>query len=358
MKKYLLFIFCIFFIETYAQTRITVDNSPGTGADFDNVADAISAANTGDTIFIHPSSTSYGNITVTKKLHFVSLGHAPQYTQGMAAQIGNIILNVTPNGADGITFSGFRFALMSIANNNQSYNEVEITNCFLIKITAGLGGPGVRNNWVIAGCVLVGQGEDHIQKVNGGGWMIMNNHMRNPNTASSWNMFRNLNGTDSFRNNIIVSNQVPDGNGVVRLFEACTNLNIENTILLFSEAVQSIYLIGNSLTFNNCLSYSYAGSTFAALSGSNNLNNIAPNFVSTPNNNANYSSANDFNIQAGSPASVAGTDGQDLGIYGNSFAFSVYGYPSQFPYISNMQILNGAVAPGGMLNVKIEATGN
>jgi hypothetical protein len=357
MRKLLLIISALFFGALHAQTIHTVDNSPGSGADFTTIADAIDAANTGDTIFIHPSSTSYGDVSVTKQLHFVSMGHTPQYTQGMAAQLGNITLNVGATGANGITFSGLRFGQMSISNNNQSYNDLEITNCFFTKLTIGSQGPGTRNNWVIAGCVIQAAQFDAITRNNGAGWMIMNNHIRNPHNNTTWNLFRNLNGTDTFRNNIIVSDQGPDANGVVRIFEACTNLNIENSIFLFTDAVESIYLTGNSLTFNNCLTYSYAGSTLAALNGSSNLNNTEPNFVNSLNN-PYFSTTKNFNIQAGASASGAGTDGQDLGIHGNSFSFSMFGYPSQFPIIRNMQILNAVVAPGGTLNVKIEAIGN
>jgi hypothetical protein len=188
--------------------------------------------------------------------------------------------------------------------------------------------------------------------------MIMNNHLRNPSMDWSWNLFRNLDGSDTFRNNIVVTHQNPVGvNNEIRLFENCVNLNIENSIILFLGAVETIYLTGNSLNYTNCLSYSYAGSTLAALAGTGNLNNTDPNFIDIGGN-PSFSSSKNFNIQAGSPASNAGNDGQDIGLYGNSFAFNAFGYPNQFPFISLMQILNAVVSPGGTLNVKIEATGN
>jgi len=358
MKNYLHLLLAVLFVQAQAQTTISVDNSPGSGADYANVADAINAATTGDTIFIHPSATSYGNVSVTKKLHFVSLGHSPQYTQGMAAQLGNITLDAAPAGADGISFSGLRFGTLSLTNNSHSYNQVEILNCFFAGITAGTAGPGFRNNWVIAGCILESVSFNSITRTNGGGWMIMNNHLRNPSLNWSWNLFRNLDGSDTFRNNIVVTHQNPTGvNNEIRLFENCVNLNIENSIILFLGAVETIFLTGNSLNYTNCLTYSYAGSTLAPLTGTGNLNNTDPNFIDIGGN-PSFNSSKNFNIQAGSPASSAGTDDQDIGLYGNSFAFNAFGYPNQFPFISLMQILNAVVSPGGTLNVKIEATGN
>jgi len=74
----LFLLFCV--AHAFAQTTLTVDNSPNSGAMYQSVQAAIDASAVGDTIYIHPSPTSYGNITVTKTFHFRCLGHAPQYS--------------------------------------------------------------------------------------------------------------------------------------------------------------------------------------------------------------------------------------------------------------------------------------
>jgi len=359
MKKTLLLMFIAIAINIKSQTLYTVDNSPSSGADFTDVQEAIDAANPGDTIFIHPSATPYGNFNISKVIHLRSLGHSPQYTQGMSAELGNISLTATP-GANGITLSGLRFGQLSVSNNNNTFNDLQITNCWFNKISGGTGaGTGTRDNWVIVGCVLLGNGFDLIRKTNGNGWLIVNNYLRNPDSNWSFNMFRNLNGTDTFRNNIIVTQQSLSGaNNEIRLFEECLNLNIENSIFLFmGVGVEHIYTGGNSVTYNNCLSFSYPGETITNLSGSNNLNNTDPSFVDIGSN-PYFSTSKNFNIQAGSPASGHGTDGQDIGLFGNSYIYNMYGNAAELPYISKMQILNNVVAPSGTLNVHIEATGN
>jgi hypothetical protein len=358
MKKILLSIFIAIALNIQSQTLYTVDNSPNSGADFTSVQAAIDAANSGDTLFIHPSATPYGNFNISKVIHIRSLGHSPQYTQGMSAELGNISLTANP-GANGITLSGLRFGEISVVSNSYTFNNLQITNCWFNKIIGGTGsGAGTRDNWVIAGCVLQGNGFNLISKVNGNGWLIVNNYLRNPSDNWSWNTFRNLNGTDTFRNNIIVTNQNGSGGDTeIRLFETCVNLNIENSIFLFMGNAVSIYQSGNSVTYNNCLSYNYGTSTLSALTGNNNLNNTNPNFVNIGNN-PNFSVDKNFNIQPGSPASGHGIDGQDIGLFGNSYIYNMYGNAAELPYISKMQILNNVVAPGGTLNVHIEATGN
>jgi len=353
MKNLLLFFtFCLVNMA-YTQTVHTVDNSPNSGADFDNLQTAINAATLGDTIYIHPSPETYGNITINKVLHLRSLGHSPQYTNGMSAQIGNIVLNATI-GAQGITLSGLRFVNLTISGT-QNYSNLEISNCLFQRITAS-GTANACNNWVITGSILLGSSFDNINKQNSNGWFVTNNHLSQPNTNATWSTFRNFNATDIVRNNIIVTQQNTNN---AKIFNDCVNFTVENTIILFTGNSPGFDFSGNSITFNRCLTYHIPGLTLPDLNGDNNLNNTNPMFVDIgTNNNPNFSVNKDFNIEENAPASGHGTDGQDLGLYGNSFPFNRYGYPTDLPYITSMQIINNVVGVGGTLNVNIEAFGN
>jgi len=351
MKKSILFSFMLFSFAAVAQTTHTVDNSNSSGAQFTAIQDAIDSAEPGDTIYIHPSPVSYGSITVNKVIHLRGLGHSPQYTNGMSATMANITLNA-PIGAQGITLSGLDFSQI-IVSGTQNYNNLEVTNCKIAKIAAGSGN-GQCDNWVIAGCVMVGLNFDNFRKQNSNGWMVVNNHIRQPGTSASWGTFRDFNGSDVVRNNIIVTHQT---NSDAVIFQDCVNLNVENSIILFTNTATGINLSGNSITFNNCLTYHYPGLTLPALNGNNNLDNTDPMFVDIGSN-PNFSSDKNFHLQEVSPGAEHGTDGQDIGLYGSSFPFNMYGYPADLPYPTYMEITNSVVGQGGTLNVVFEAVGN
>jgi len=53
----------------------TVSNNPLMDANYSSIAAAMTAASSGDTIYVHGNGTSYGNITVTKQLHFIGPGY-------------------------------------------------------------------------------------------------------------------------------------------------------------------------------------------------------------------------------------------------------------------------------------------
>ncbi len=228
MKKIILIYLFLPVLVVSGQTTFTVDNSPNSGAMFQSVQAAIDAAAVGDTIYIHPSPTTYGNITITKTLHFRGLGHAPQYSNGMSAQLDNIVLNALI-GAPGITISGLLFGNLSVTGV-QNYDDLQITNCRIGKVTGG-SGAGQSDNWVVAGSVMVASNFDNFSKFNSNGWMIVNNHLYQPATGNSWNLFRNFNATDVIRNNIIVTHQVSP---LAIIFENCSNLSVENTLILFT----------------------------------------------------------------------------------------------------------------------------
>ncbi|TVR42568.1 MAG: hypothetical protein EA392_00215, partial [Cryomorphaceae bacterium] len=326
------------------------DNSSSSGAQFTSVQAAINAATAGDTLYIHPSPNSYGNITINKTLHLRSAGHSPQYTNGMSASIGNITLQALI-GAPGITLAGLDFGNLNVSNN-ENYNNLEIRNCRFTKITAS-GMVGACDNWVIAGCVHVCNNFDSIHKQSSNGWMVINNHIHQPNTGTSWSIIRNFNASDIFRNNIIVSNQT--GSAVV--FQNCTGLSVENSILLFTNNASGIDFSGNTVTFNHSLTYHYPGLALAPLNGNNNLDNTNPMFEDIGSSPA-FSSNKNFQLQAGSPGAGYGTDGQDIGLYGSDFPFNMYGYAPDIPFTTGIEILNSVVSPGGTLNVNFEASGN
>jgi hypothetical protein len=66
---------------------IRVNNSTGISADFSDLQAAIDSANSGDTIYVEPSSTNYGNISVTKRLSIYGPGYFLAENTGLQANV-------------------------------------------------------------------------------------------------------------------------------------------------------------------------------------------------------------------------------------------------------------------------------
>lgn len=105
-----------------AQNVWTVDNRPGTTAQFLSVQAAIDAANEGDFIYIHPSPISYDNITINKEIHLRGIGHHPELGNGEFAAV-NAIMLFTNNA--GITASGSSISGLAINFfNDNSFGNI------------------------------------------------------------------------------------------------------------------------------------------------------------------------------------------------------------------------------------------
>ena len=94
-----------------AQNTLTVDNRPGSAAMFDNFADAYAAAESGDTIFLAGSSTSYGtNHEITKRIHLRGPGYLkPELGIEHANRESAQIWVTFRQGSDGSSAKGIHF---------------------------------------------------------------------------------------------------------------------------------------------------------------------------------------------------------------------------------------------------------
>lgn len=334
-------------VSGIAQSTHTVDNSPNSGANFSNLQAAIDAASAGDTIYVHPSTEDYGNITINKLVHLRGIAHHVEYSGGTYASIGNITLN-SPIGAQGISISGVRFGNMN-SSGSQNYSGLEVSNCRF----TGINISAPADNLVVIGNVVDGNSPDVFRNQSSGGWMIVNNFIRQQANSQSWNLFRDFDASDVLKNNIIITDQ---DNENITMFQNSGSLTAENNIFIF--AGNATGMNSGGVEFNNNLTYSVVGQTLGDLSGSNNLNNTEPQFVDIGGSNYYYGYSKDFHLQEGSPAVGAGIGGGDLGIYGSDFEFNKYGYPMDLPYPRVLEIANTVVESGGTLNVTLEAVGN
>jgi hypothetical protein len=110
--KVLAFIMSVF-ISASVQAKIwRVNNNVGIAADFNTIQAAHNGAESGDTIYVEGSNTSYGSLASTKQLYIVGPGYfldaVPNTQVGqLTAKVGDFTLN---NGAAGTVIMGIDFS--------------------------------------------------------------------------------------------------------------------------------------------------------------------------------------------------------------------------------------------------------
>lgn len=356
MKTLLFSIAFIIAISTQSQTVHVVDNNQGSGAAYTSVQAAINDASEGDIIYIQPSPNNYGDIQMTKSLSIYGMGYNPQLNGGVAAQVNNILFRYAD--ASGSKISGLYINGIYLDNTNFNNHDVVITNNRLTSID-GNSSTSRANNAIITGNFFYHSSTRAIYNNNCQNWVISNNTFSRPNGWWDYELIYSMNSSTIFNNNIILSRQTGDSNQSVELFRECYGTQISNNIFIFTGTSVTNFNLGSNsgLNFQNNLTYSY-NTTMDALSGTNNLDNTDPQFVSFNPNISLNSTSNDYHIQTGSQAENAGTDGNDLGVFNGNFPYDNRGYPTELPYLTDFVIYNNIISAGTPLNVNIKANAN
>ena len=345
----------------FAQNTWTVDNRPGTTAQFSTLQSAIDAASNDDFIYIHPSPTGYGNVTLNKRLNLRGIGHNPELANGEKATLNG--LGLFTDGASN-TCSGSSISGLNILNLSDN-NFAQISNILIQNNAIGIAVFRQPFNFIIQGNVFStfsAATSLRIVNTNHANNIVSHNiFIRNTNSQIDA-VIEGLVSSDTFNNNIVVFNNTPATNDL-GLFENCNNPIVNNNIFLITAnntvATEFKLLTNSTINFQNCLTFAYGGQTLNNLSGSNNLNNTDPQFVTIGDTaNMAYTITNNYKLSTGSPAINAASDGDDLGIFGQGFLFQKRGYPFDLPYPTSIFINNAVVEAGGNLEVIFKANAN
>ena len=350
----------LFGTSLFAQNTWTVDNRPGTTAQFSSLQAAHDAAEPGDFIYIHPSTTSYGSININKQIHLRSIGHGPELANGEFASVGTISLrknNATNTTASNSSILGLTIQSISDLNEAPFSNILIQNNNFTSYIFLYQAYNFIIQGNVFADDAILFNSNNHANN------LFSNNiFIRKTNTQVS-GIIRGLVSSKTFNNNLIVFNNSSDDK---ILFNNCNNPIVNNNIIVFSAlnttgtTISSINNVnGNPINHQNCLTFAYGGQTLTALNGTNNLNNTNPQFatIGSPEN-PNFAYTKSYKLKVGSPAIGVGSDGSDLGIFGQGFKFQMKGYPFDLPYPTSININNAVVEAGGNLQVIFKASAN
>jgi hypothetical protein len=296
-------------------------------------------ANAGDTLLVHGSATTYGTVTVKKRLVIIGAGYFPRKERPIRTRIESIALSNT-----------------AVENANGSI----IKNCSIYNIS----GYYAAENIVVQNNEL-----DNISPY-GNNWLIEHNIIR-AFSASTINVcivknnlflssYYTLNATTSC---VLTNNLFANISGSTNLyaFASLKNAIVTNNIFygispFLSTATTEI----NTNSFNNNLTFSSSNNTFvggtANTVGNTNLINQNPLFNTSLSGVTQFNYNLDFRLQASSPGRNIGTDGTDIGMFGGTtpMTYPLSGEP-KLGIVKSMNITNTVVPVGGTLNVKITA---
>ena len=152
-KNPLLLIVCCCLFSAVDAKVFTVSNNPNAPAQYSDITPAITAASSGDTIYIQGSPNTYNTSTyvVNKRLTLIGAGYDIANTDFKYATIISYInldsaAIVSAGGVSGVKFIGLNLYSISFGTNH--VHNVTIDRCYISNITVG------GNNWLIKNCYI------------------------------------------------------------------------------------------------------------------------------------------------------------------------------------------------------------
>lgn len=341
MKKLLFSLVIAATAITANATVRTVNNGTVGAGQFTSVQLAVDASAVGDTIYVHGSQTSYGNVTLNKRLVLIGAGHNVTGTQfNFKTQLGQILLSqgnstTLPTGS---TIKGIEFISVGGAGGSLSVNNITIE----------------RNYHTGGGGAIM---------IIGTGWILRNNFISSVsinnfrNTIISNNVFSDY-ITSSNQPSVIITNNIFLNGAYISSVSYAT---ITNNIFI-NPAYANFN--GSQNTWNkNIMIYSDSANykTFppANNTGVGNLNTVDEQFTETIplDISLQKATAQDWILLATSIGYKYGTDGTDVGIYGGSYPMpNMTGAPN-IPQVTSMDLQNSVIPQNGTLSIELKARG-
>lgn len=333
---------------------ITVDNTPGAGANYSSLSNAITAASAGDTIILMPSYTSYGSISLSKRLLIYSRGYSNNnLSKDQRAEISSATFNP---GSENSVIKGLYMSSNAII----STDRITLQNNYINGILIGGGNNIIQGN-VIAGrysnAMIYFQNNTNACSNN----LIINNYVvfevnSGFNNGPSFQFVYQGNSSNLIANNAFVEIQSGTGtitNGGFNFFNL-SFAQVYNNIMWSNVPSRRNFDATNSgSSFRNNLTYS-ARSRVDTLPGFN-YNDTFPIFEGgyDTTNLPVFRSTNNMRLKSTSPGYRGGTDSTDVGIYGRNFPFSFEGNVPGVAIFDDFQVLNPVLKKGDTLKVKI-----
>ncbi len=340
MKKLVFSIFAAGVGFSAFATVRTVSNNTIAAGQYTTVQAAVDASVAGDTVYIHGSVTSYGDVTLNKRIVLIGAGHKLEGTQyNLPTTMGNVYLSqgnstTLPTGSiiKGLNITGY---------------------------LAGQGGAFPVNNITAERCYIGGL------SICGSGWIVKNNFIGSSSINNNSNVILSNNFllsyvTSSDKPSVVISNNV-----FLRSYiSSVSYANITNNFFIEVPLPATSYFSGSQNTYNkNIFIYAdplnYQNFPLAGNTGVGNLNTTAGQFMSTIPLSVSLSDSRNYNWQlnASSLGADYGTDGTDVGVHGGSFPMPNMSGACTMPQMVSMDIQNSVIPQNGTLDVNIKARG-
>ncbi|HTO15323.1 MAG TPA: hypothetical protein VLZ83_06115 [Edaphocola sp.] len=358
--KTLLFICSTFFAFHAANATVrNVSNAPNAPVNppyaYNSIQTALDACADNDTLYLHGTNVSYGAVTIdNKQLVIIGSGFGTnlQNSTNQSTIIGTInCINFT--GSKNLSLIGLRMEEVRCGNSStNTVNTLYIERCG-IRPNYNNSSDRMRcNTLYLKQCVVAEQVnyDTEFKPIVYSMAMVSNTVLQGKTNFSEVT-------ASIFENNIFKRTHSYYGVSAGSLSFISGTGTLNNNIFLEDYLLNGI----SGCTFNNNLFV-----TTTSLSGQNANNNIQGMSAGFVNNAYTYSTLSrgdfstyvDYHLAAGSAAIGAGMNGTDLGIYGGTSALSkeypINGVPAM-PRVIGMTLQSMSVAPGGQLNVQIQA---
>lgn len=297
----------------------TVSNNPASPGQFTEIQAAIDSASVKDTVQIAGGPTDYSNFIANKQIMLIGPGYLNNSSRNVTVNTGTV-------SSDSVVIIGMRFNHIDFNGSSTNFVGSMIRDCLItgsIKFFQLSQNVFFINNYIAELIRLHVGGNFSVSSCD-----FRNNLIRRMPSSPITNVFINC----QFSNNLFFDHS--SSSGTYNLL-ACSNSIFENNIFT-SPTISPTG--GTSLTFINNLTFQTAQDT---LPNGNNFG--SGNLIGDPlfGNDLGFSSSQlasyldaDFNLQPGSPAINAGSDGTDIGITGGLFPFQM----NQAPFLSGPEI--------------------
>ncbi len=326
----------------YGQYPRIVLQRLGTPTIYTTVTDAVAAIQNGDTIYIPGGTFDIGNLTISKKVQLIGVGHYADSTlaTGVTKLQGNIYFtDYADNGSmTGIWLSGSVF--FGTTNTNQDVNNYTITRCKMDYLYLSYNGSDNTTSKYFT------VSNNLISMIFGGN---AQNCTINNNIIDGGIYYFNRGGT--FKNNTILGQFDYCNYAGCNTLWYLTSCTFENNIFI---DYSPIFDYISSCVFKNNLWVANISFPSGTNTGSGNIVNQAYSdiFIDVPTEGFLYT--HNFHLKTTCAGLNAGTDGKDVGIYGGIVPYSDGAVPL-YPHIRTVNI-DEKLDTNGKLPVNINVT--
>ncbi|MEI6767126.1 MAG: hypothetical protein WCM76_15955 [Bacteroidota bacterium] len=347
-----------------------VNNNVGVNANFSTMTAAMSGAAAGDTLYVEGSPTSYGAVTLSKKLVILGAGY-------FLSGAGNDTTQANPNpstfglltistGASGSVISGITVTATSTGNLvTVSTNNITLSRCYFYYTTSLL------STSYSGTTVLISSGVTDVVISQ----CFIYQGRATSSTCGSNSYYTRALDLEGSNSNIIVSNNIIKlytktavttcGTFYAILMATSSSAIFNNNVIIGSfvaynsVVANNIQIIGGingdyitSSSYPNVTQNNIGHSTqFGTTNGNKSSVSMSTVFMYTNSEDAD----NHYRLKSGSPALAAGQNGVDCGAFGGAMPYVLSGLPA-IPTVFNATVpTTGTTSTGINVNTKAKA---